>query len=423
MRAPVYALVDCNNFYASCERVFNPELNGKPVVVLSNNDGCAVACSKEAKALGIRVGTPIFECKGMMEGHDVRIRSSNYTLYGDMSERVMQILMSFTPEIEIYSIDEAFLRLDGLARKDFLSYGKTIRETVQRWTGIPVSIGIAPTKTLAKLANRYAKKHPETEGVFDLGKEEPRKEYLQTVDVSDIWGIGFQYSKLLKKYHINTAWDLSQAPMTWLRKNLTVKGLRTAWELKGFPCISLEETREAKQGICSSRSFGHPVKTLKDLQEALSSYASIGAEKLRSEHSVASIIGVFLGTNPFKSEPQYSNYYSANLAFPTAESSLLIQVALRSLRKIFRTGFSYKKVGIFLFGIMPERDSSPNLFGQFYQGSRAQTLMETFDQINQRMGRDTLRFASSGTTNEWQMRREYLTDKFTTNWQELREVV
>lgn len=418
----IVALVDCNNFYASCERVFDPSLIGKPVVVLSNNDGCAVACSKEAKALGIKVGTPIFECEGMMKGHDVKIRSSNYALYGDMSERVMKVLSDFSPEVEVYSIDEAFLRLDNLSSRDLTDYTRRIRRTVQDWTGIPVSIGFAPTKTLSKIANKYAKKHPEVEGVFDLLDPTKRKEYLKTVPVSDIWGIGFQYTKLLNRQGIHTAWELSEAPISWLRKNLTVMGLRTAWELRGFPCLSLTEVREAKKGICSSRSFGRPVKTLPELEEALSSYATTGAEKLRLDRSVASVVGVFLGTNPFKKEPQYSNYYSTGLSYPTAESNVLIQVALRSLRKIFRSGFSYKKVGIFLFGISPETAVSPNLFGEYYDGSRSQTLMEVLDRVNQRMGRDTLRFASSGTSNEWQMRREHLTDKFTTSWQELREV-
>jgi DNA polymerase V len=422
MKQPIVALVDCNNFYASCERVFDPSLNGKPVVVLSNNDGCAVACSKEAKALGIRVGTPIFECEGLMKGHDVKIRSSNYTLYGDMSDRVMKVLSDFSPEVEIYSIDEAFLRLDHLSPRDLNEYTHRIRRTVQDWTGIPVSIGFAPTKTLAKLANKFAKKHPQVEGVFDLLDAEVRRDYLKEVPVSDIWGIGYQYTKFLNRQGIHTAWELSEAPISWLRKNLTVMGLRTAWELRGFPCLSLAEMREAKKGICSSRSFGRPVKTLLELEEALSSYATIGAEKLRMDCSVASIVGVFLGTNPFKKEPQYSNYYSTGLSYPTAESSVLIHFALRALRKIFRSGFSYKKVGIFLFGIAPEKSVSPNLFGGYYDGSRSQVLMEVLDGINQRMGQGTLRFASSGSSNEWQMRREHLTDKFTTSWQELREV-
>lgn len=422
MNQPIVALVDCNNFYASCERVFDPTLLGKPVVVLSNNDGCAIACSAEAKALGIKIGTPIFKCKELMKGHDVKIRSSNYTLYGDLSERVMKVLSQFCPEVEVYSIDEAFLRMDHLSPRNLKEYIQTIRKTVQQWTGIPVSIGVAPTKTLAKLANKYAKKHPEEEGVYDLLEEKKRRDYLRKVLISDIWGIGYQHTKVLNRQGIVTAWELSEAPIHWLRKNLSVVGLRTAWELRGFPCLSITENREAKKGICSSRSFGKPVKALGELQEALSSYTAIAGEKLRFDHSVASIIGVFLGTNPFKQEPQYSNYYSTGLTYPTADSRILIEVALKAFQKIFRTGFSYKKVGVFLFGISPEKATSENLFGHCYDGSKSQALMTAMDRVNLHMGQGTLRFASSGINTKWQMRREYLTNRFTTNWQELKMI-
>ena len=419
----LFALCDCNNFYASCERAFNPDLKDKPVVVLSNNDGCAVSCSKEAKALGFRVGTPIYQCEAMVKTHQVQICSSNYTLYADMSERIMKILSMFVPDIEIYSIDEAFLRLENIATSDMHEYLKRIRRTVLQWTGVPVSIGAAPTKTLSKLANRYAKHHSETEGVFLLEDQEAICTLLNQVKPEEIWGIGPQYAKKLMKHGINTAWDLCNMPDSWIRSNMTVMGLRTVWELRGLSCTEMKTVREDKKGIGVSRSFGHPVDSIDDMSRAMSAYMAIACEKLRAQNSCATMVGVYLGTNPFKEkEPQYSNFLTAKLPIPTADTGYLLHTAQTILRVIFRHGYRYKKVGVFLFGIIPETSQTEHLFASSYHGSRAQYLMETVDKLNQQWGKDTLRYASCGNDPEWAMRRERLSGKYTTSWDELLEI-
>jgi len=420
---PLYALCDCNNFYASCERVFNPALNGRPVVVLSNNDGCAVACSKEAKALGFRVGTPIYQCEAMVKSHEVQICSSNYTLYADMSERIMKILSMFVPDIEIYSIDEAFLRLENIATQNMADYLKRIQQTILQWTGVPVSIGAACTKTLSKLANRYAKRHPETEGVFLLEGQESIAAILRNTKPEEIWGIGPQYAKMLSANAIHHALDLCELPYNWIRKNMTVMGLRTVWELRGFPCTEMKTIREDKKGIGVSRSFGHPVDNLEDMSRAMAAYMAVAGEKLRSQHSCATMVGIFLGTNPFKEhESQYSNFLTARLPIPTADTGYLLHTAQNILRVIFRHGFRYKKVGVFLFGIIPETNQTEHLFASPYQGSRTQYLMETVDKLNHRWGRDTVTFASCGNDPGWAMRRERLSGRYTTSWDELLEI-
>lgn len=420
---PLYALCDCNNFYASCERVFNPALNGRPVVVLSNNDGCAVACSKEAKALGFRVGTPIYQCEAMVKSHEVQICSSNYTLYADMSERIMKILSMFVPDIEIYSIDEAFLRLENIATHNMADYLQRIQKTILQWTGVPVSIGAACTKTLSKLANRYAKHHPETEGVFLLEGQESIVAILRSTKPEEIWGIGPQYAKILSANAVHHALDLCELPDNWIRKNMTVMGLRTVWELRGFPCTEMKTIREDKKGIGVSRSFGHPVDNLEDMSRAMAAYMAVAGEKLRSQHSCATMVGIFLGTNPFKEhESQYSNFLTARLPIPTADTGYLLHTAQNILRVIFRHGFRYKKVGVFLFGIIPETSQTEHLFASPYQGSRTQYLMETLDKLNHHWGRDTVTFASCGNDPDWAMRRERLSGRYTTSWDELLEI-
>jgi DNA polymerase V len=297
---PVIALVDCNNFYASCERVFNPKLRNKPVVVLSNNDGCVVARSDEAKALGIPGGIPAFKIDHLLRSGEVFACSSNYALYGDMSRRVMETLLHFTPGIEVYSIDEAFLNLSGFARGSLADYGRLIRRTVIRWTGIPVSIGIAETKALAKIANRLAKKSPKAEGVLDLTASLYQEKALAVTDVEDVWGIGRRYAKFLKKHGIETALDLRNAEDSWVKKHLSVVGLRLVKELRGVPCISLEVDLPAKKEICVSRSFGKPVTSVWEMREAVAMYATRAGEKLRMECSAAGVIMVFMMTNRFR---------------------------------------------------------------------------------------------------------------------------
>ena len=350
----VYALVDCNNFYASCERVFRPDLRGKPIVVLSNNDGNIIARSKEAKALGIAMGEPYFKAKPLLKKYNVQVFSSNYTLYGDMSRRVMDVLQQVEPDLEIYSIDEAFISLPGGKCFNRIRRGRYIRAVVQQYTGIPVSIGFASTKTLAKLANRIAKKESLHKGVFDLTDHDDIDKLLATIKVEDIWGIGRQHTKKLNTQKIVTARDLKYADDGWIRKHLTVTGLRTVWELRGIPCVSLDKAPAPKKGIITSKSFGRPVTSIKELSEAVTTYISRAAEKLRSQHSIASSVSVFIATNRFKPEkPQYSNSLMLSLPGPTSSTPILIRQALRCLRKIYKPGYEYKKAGVMLTEIIP----------------------------------------------------------------------
>ena len=296
---PIFALVDCNNFYASCERVFNPKLEGKPIVVLSNNDGCVVARSNEAKALGIGMGVPEFQIRPLLRAHHVQVFSSNYTLYGDLSQRVMETLEQFCPDVEIYSIDEAFLGLSGFTSRNLTDYGRTMCSTVKRWTGIPVSVGIAETKTLAKIANRVAKRTPDTGGVFDLLVCPDRDALLGRIAVQDVWGIGPNHARCLAQYGITTALQLRQVDDQWVRKHMGIVGLRLVMELRGVSCLDLEQCPSPKQGLTCSRAFGKPISTLTEMEEAISSYASRVAEKLRGERLAATVLTVFLTTNEF----------------------------------------------------------------------------------------------------------------------------
>ena len=416
----VFALVDCNNFYVSCERVFNPALEGKPVIVLSNNDGCIVSRSNEAKALGIPMAAPAFECKELIEEHGIFVFSSNYALYGDMSRRVMDILTQFSPEIETYSIDEAFLSLDGFTRRDLTNYGKEIRKTVIKWTGLPVSVGIGPTKTLAKIAARIGKKNPQYNGVFNITNHPQLNELLAGIDVSDIWGVGRQYAKMLYKNNIRTALQFKNADNNWVRKHMTVEGLRTVWELRGIPCIQLEHAPSPKKGIVCSRSFGKPVEALSEIREAIAAYMSHAAEKLRRQKSVTSCIQVFLNTNRFREEePQYHNSSTYRLPVPSADTAELIHHATRLLEQIYKPGFRYKKAGVMLMEILPESHIQLDMFAREYQDSRKQELMEILDRINDRWGRDTIHSAATGTDKPWKMKQEKKSPRFTTRWDEL----
>jgi DNA polymerase V len=414
----LFALVDCNNFYVSCERVFNPIIEGKPVVVLSNNDGNVVARSNEAKALGVQFGAPAFECENLIK-KGVYAFSSNYALYGDMSQRVMNTLSGFAPEMEIYSIDEAFLSFSRLPSvKDLTGYAFQIRRTVKRWTGIPTSIGIGPTKTLAKLANKLAKRNPEHRGVFNIIEHPETDKLLDGVRVEDVWGIGVQYTKLLNLNGIFTALQLKNAPDRWVKKHMTITGLRTVWELRGHSCIPLEEVPPPKKGIISSRSFGRPVESLAELKEALASYVSRAAGKLRAQRSVALFITVFLGTNPFKDEPQYHNSITSRLPVPTSHTVELIRHAHRGLEELYRSGFHYKRTGVFLTEIMPEDHAQLNLFSSPSSGKQ-DILMKTIDRINMRWGNNTVIYAAEGIQKGWRMRQLRLSPRFTTQWEEI----
>ncbi|HHO47885.1 MAG TPA: Y-family DNA polymerase [Desulfobacteraceae bacterium] len=416
--SPVFALVDCNNFYVSCERLFRPELEGRPVVVLSNNDGCIIARSNEAKALGIAMGAPYFQNRALIERHGVEVFSSNYALYGDLSDRVMSILQQLEPEVEIYSIDEAFIRLPGGAAANLAGQALSLRAKIKQYVGIPVSIGIGPTKTLAKIANRIAKKSPEQGGVFDLTDRPDLDDLLAGTEVRDIWGIGRRGAAKLNRRGVFTALDLKNANDGWIRKHLTVTGLRTAMELRGIPCIPVEHEPVPRKSMVCSRSFGKPVFTLADLREAVSTYVSTAAEKLRGEGLTAANLHVFLQTNSHRLDlPQYTAGLMVGLLQPTSSTPALIGAALAGLKKIYRPGFAYRKAGVMLTGLMAAAIRQQNLFRPAPRDNGA--LMHALDRINDRWGRETVRYASSGLAKPWCMTREHKSPSYTTRWKEL----
>jgi len=411
------ALADCNSFYASCERVFDPRLRDRPVVVLSNNDGCVVTWSAEAKALGIAVGVPFFQIRDLVKRHGVIVRSSNYTLYGDLSARVMAVLGRFTPHLEVYSIDEAFLDLSGMQTDRLVDYGRTIRHTVLRWTGIPVSIGIGPTKTLAKVANHLAKNAPAAEGVWSLADPRDQTAMLSRLDVQDIWGIGARLAVRLERAGIMTALDLRDASPSHVRRLVGVVGQRTALELGGLPCIGLEEAPPPAKSIVRSRSFGRPVERREELEEAVATHATRAAEKLRLHRRVAGMLSVFVATSRFKEAP-YANLATVPLDPPTDDTARLIHAALAALRPIFRPGFKYQKAGVMLVGLEPRAGLTESLFVQ-YDRDRSERLMAAVDSVNRRLGPDTLRYAAAGFAHPWHMRREHASPHYTTRWDEL----
>jgi DNA polymerase V len=415
---PVFALVDCNNFYASCEQVFQQKLAGQPIVVLSNNDGCVVARSNEAKALGIAMGVPEFQIRPLLREHRVQVFSSNYRLYGDLSQRVMETLEQFSPDLEIYSIDEAFLSLTGFERRNLTDYGRAIRKTVKQWTGLPVSVGIAETKTLAKIANRVAKRTADQDGVFDLLACPDRDTLLSRVAVEDVWGIGPNYARLLKQHGIATALQLRQADEHWIRTHMGVVGVRLVAELRGRSCLDLEACPPPKQGMTCSRSFGRAVSTLAEMEEAVSSYVARAAEKLRGEGLAATVLTVFVMTNALKDEPQYRNSVTCSLPVGTDTTSELIRAALRGLRTIYRDGYRYKKAGVMCTALVPASQVQPNLFDQ-QNRPRSKRLMTALDAINDRWGAGTLQYASSGLTKAWKTQCHRRSPAYTTNWEEL----
>ena len=414
--SPIFALVDCNNFYASCERVFNPRLNGQPVVVLSNNDGCIVARSNEAKALGIGMGVPEFMVRDTIRAHQVQVFSSNYALYGDMSQRVMETLQQFCPDLEIYSIDEAFLSLSGFRSRNLSEYAGTIRSTVKRWTGLPVSIGIAETKTLSKIAGGIAKKTPG--GVFDLLAYPDRETLLAQTAVHDVWGIGKAHTQFLHQHGIQTALQLRQADDQFIKKHMGIVGLRLVNELRGVACFELEQCPPPKKGITCARSFGKAITRLEEMEEAISNYVTRAAEKLRSEKLAVTNLSVFMHTNQFKDDPQYSNSLTLKLPVATDTTHELIGVALQIMLKIWRDGFAYKKAGVMFVGLVPASQVQADLFDG-KDRTRSKQLMAALDSINERFGLGTLQYASSGIAKEWKATFNRRSPAFTTNWDEL----
>lgn len=414
----VFALVDCNNFYASCERLFRPGLDRQPLVVLSNNDGCVIARSNEVKILGVKMGDPYFKIKGLLAKERVHVFSSNYALYGDLSHRVMTVLQQLEPEVEVYSIDEAFVALPHTPGKSQADYALSLKNSVKQCVGIPVSIGIGPTKTLAKVATKYAKKEAHYGGVFDLTDHEQLDELLASLEVEEVWGIGRQSAHKLRLRGISTAKGLRDADDAWLRKKLTVTGLRTAMELRGISCLPLETAQPDKKSIISSRSFGAPVSTLEEMKEAIATYLSTAAEKLRQQGSVAGAIQVFIATNTFNPhQPQHVQSLMVTLPQPSAYTPTLLKAALHGLERIFRPGFQYKKGGVMLTEIGSDRHQPQDLFTPV--DTRQADLMAAVDRINQKWGRRTVQQGTAGLVKSWQMVQAHKSPAYTTNWKEL----
>ena len=420
---PVFALVDCNNFYASCEKLFRPDLKDTPVVVLSNNDGCVVARSREAKLLGIKMGVPVFQIKSEMQRHGILAFSSNYALYADLSSRVMRTLEEMAPRVEVYSIDEAFLDLTGIESAiSLVEFGQQVRERIGHWIGITVCVGIAPTKTLAKLANHAAKKYPATQGVVDLTNPDRQRRLLALVPVDDVWGVGKRLSKRLNALGITTALDLANASPRAIRDQFSVVLERTVRELNGESCIELEEIPPTKKQIVCSRSFGVKVTQFELLREAVCEYATRATEKLRKEQQQAKVMTVFIQTSPFKdNEPQYSNSASGELLIPSCDTRDFIELANHLLKRIWKDGFRYAKAGVMLSDFYDPGMFQPGLFDDVSTRSNSQQLMSVLDTINQ-SGAGKVFFAGQGTKKDWSMKREHLSPAYTTRWDQLPRV-
>ena len=406
------ALADCNNFYVSCERVFQPWLNKRPVIVLSNNDGCAIARSNEAKRLGIKMGAPYHQIKDLCQKNRVSVFSSNYELYGDMSRRVVSILMRFAPDYEVYSIDESFLSLEQI--HDPVRTAKEMRETVLKWTGIPISIGIGPTKTLAKMANRMAKE--QDAGYLML--KESENSLISSIRVSDVWGIGRKIEERLKKLKILTAMDLINAPAPAIRKAGGVQLERTQKELHGMQCIKIEQIPEPKKNVCCSRSFGRTVTDLEELEEAVANHAVRATQKIRKEGSIACGLQVFIMNNRFSKEPQYSNSRTVGFDEPSDDPIRILSTAKELLRSIYRKGYSYKKVGVLLLNLQP-RDQYQGLLFKDHHNEKKGRLVEALESINSRHGTGTAFLAAQGIDRTWDMKRNRRTPRYTTNWNEI----
>ena len=414
----LFGLADCNNFYCSCERVFHPDLIGKPVVVLSNNDGCVIARSEESKALGIKMGDVFYQVKDRLEQNDVAVFSSNYNLYGDMSRRVMSLLSRYSPKVDVYSIDEAFLDFTGMGTSEELTeYCRKMVRHIGKGTGIPISLGIAPTKTLAKMASKFAKKYKGYEGVCLMDTDEKREKALKLFDVADVWGIGHRSVEKLNYYGIKTAWDLTQKSESWVRREMTVTGVRTWKELRGESCISIEELPH-KKSICTSRSFAEQgLNKLAEVEEAIANFAAQCSRKLREQHTVCSSMTVFAHTSRFRQDlPQSYIYQTVNLIVPSNDQQELVSLAVKTLRANWKDGdgYFYKKAGVILWGICRDNAIQANLFDQVDREKQA-ALAKAIDAINRKNGHNKIRVAVQGDEKGWQLKREYISKQYTTN--------
>ena len=417
----MFALVDCNNFYASCQRVFEPHLIGKPVVILSNNDGCVIARSNEAKALGIPMGAPAFEYKKLFEDNNVFVFSSNYALYGDMSSRVMNILSTFSPDIEVYSIDEAFLKFQGFEKFDLQEYGITIQRSVTKGTGIPISVGFAPTKALAKVANKIAKKFPEkTKSVYIIDTEEKRIKALKWTKIEDVWGIGRKHAKRLQNSKVTNAFQFTQLTDEWVRREMSVVGLRLKHELQGKPTLNLEVAKDKKM-IATTRSFDKMHTKIEDISERVATFTASCAEKLRRQNSHCNMVMVFVHTNGFrKDQPQYSRNIVIKTDFPTNSTIELNHYAQIGLNQIFKEGYHYKKAGVIVMGLTPNNETQLSLFSA--SNPKHQPLMSVVDKLNKSIGQTKVRFASQSMGRQWKMKQEKLSASFTTKLKDVIQI-
>lgn len=416
----MYALIDCNNFYASCERVFRPKLRNKPIVVLSNNDGCVIARSNESKALGVKMGVPIFQINELVKEQGIVVCSSNYVLYGDLSNRVMTLIKQFSPEVEIYSIDEAFLKFNGFQYFDFDKIGPEMHKVVKKGIGIPISVGFAPTKALAKVANKIAKKFPErTNNYYIIDTEEKRIKALKWTAIEDVWGIGRQFSKRLKSIGVHTAYQFTQLNDAYVRKYFTVVGLRLKKDLEGEPTIDFEDIKP-KQNIATTRSFDVMMENKDDLRERVSTFATLAGEKLRKQNSNCELINVFIYTNRFRAElPQYHGYKTVKLPFPTSSTFILNKYAQIALDSIFEPGYKYKKAGVILMGISQDETQQLSMFE--YENPKHKVLMNVMDKMNLKLG-DKIKFGSQDLKRKWKMRQDSLSPCFSTNLNDIIKV-
>lgn len=423
-RQPVFALIDCNNFFVSCERVFRPDLRDKPVVVLSNNDGCIVARSNEVKALGIPMGVPVFKVASMLKQHQVTQFSGNFALYGDFSQRVVQILHDVAPAIEVYSVDESFVELSSLPVANYASWAQNVRQRILSWTGIPVSIGIASTKTLAKAAAEYAKQMPKTGGVHYVKTAAQRQSLLRWLPINDVWGIGRRTTPKLQQLGISTASELTQVSDQWAQAQLSIRGLKTVKELQGESWIGLQDNHEPQQSIASTRSFSHNVRDYYQLEGAIATFAARAAAKLRTQDEVARGVMVFLRT-PRRLENVQGNATVVRLLQPTADTGSIMAAALQGLQNIYDADFAYKKGGVVLIDLAPRTAWQLTfLEGSPQELDRQTSLMQTVDQLNQRFGTRLVHHASEdlGRT-DWHGKSERRSPRYTTDWRELRKVV
>lgn len=416
----IFALLDCNNFYASCEKVFNPALANVPVAILSNNDGCIISRSQEAKELGVPMGSPWFKVRDELNAKGVKVLSSNYVLYGDMSHRVMEILEEYTYNLELYSIDEAFADFTGLDHLDLTAYGREICDKIKMWLGLPVTIGIGPTKTLAKVANTFGKKHKEVNGVLNLHNNPDIDEILKLIPIEKVWGVGRRNTNKFVTNGIYNAKQLKYADDKWILKNFTKMGLKTVWELRGTPCSHHDEIPAIKKGLCTSRSFGRRVTELHDLKEAVSDYVSTCAIKLRRQNSAASVILIYLRSHKFKDgKSYYSNKTAIKLPQPTADTVELIEYARKGIEKLYREGYNYKKAGVILTDFISTQDVTKDMFEEEGDTATRLELMNAIDKLNRKHGHRKVRIAAIGVKQDWWMRSNHRSPDYTTDWNQL----